>query len=342
MVFPYFFNPAVPLSCRLMSNASGIQEESLIPWQRSISSGIAGSDSRGRNLDFMVIGAPKSGTTSLHKYLAAHPALYLLPEKEVPYFTNPDYLALGWDWYVDKFFSEAPTDRLWGKTTPQYMSLIETPARIWGQMPKVKLIALVRNPVDCAYSWYKMMLRRKQEQRPFEQMLDGLMQSGRPGDGNDRPSLFIGEHGRMLEQYFKTFPARQLLVLFSEDLKRDPGAVLKRLLTFLEVDETFTPPNLGRCYHAGGTRQRIPVNEETLAQHPCFRLALKLLPHRSRKAIERRFLFWFMIWNIRPDSSDQQMPGKSRERLVQFYRDDVRLLKQLLNQPVPWPEFADA
>lgn len=298
-----------------------------------------------RNLDFIIIGAQKCGTTSLHKYLESHPELYLLPEKEVPYFSNDDYRSRGWDWYVKDFFAQAPPGKLWGKSTPAYMTCFEVPGRIHAQMPHTKLIALLRNPVDRAFSHYKMMVKRKRETRSFSGAVGEKLQPGNlrqdrllPPGTEDDGYLTMGEYGRILEQYLQFFPRRQLLVLFTEDLEREPGAVVKRVLQFLNVDDGFVPANLGKHYHVGGTKRRIPVDEHSLARHRYFRRALEFIPRASRHLFERRFLFWFMIWNTRPDAATQKMPPEVRKQLNEFYREDAARLARILNTPLPWQD----
>jgi hypothetical protein len=301
-----------------------------------------------RNLDFLIIGAQKSGTTSLHKYLESHPQLYLLPEKEVPYFSNDEYHVRGWDWYVKDFFAQAPPGKLWGKSTPAYMTSFEVPGRIRVQMPDTKLIALLRNPVDRAFSHYKMMVKRKRETRCFAGVVEEKLQPGNlrrdrllPPGTEDDGYLTMGEYGRILERYLQFFPRRQLLVLFTEDLEREPGVVLKRVLRFLNVNDDFVPANLGKHYHVGGTKRRIPVDEHVLARHRLFRKALEFIPRQSRHLFERRFLFWFMIWNTRPDPANQKMPSEVRKRLSEFYREDAARLAKMLRAPLPWSDFAD-
>jgi hypothetical protein len=302
-----------------------------------------------RSLDFIIIGAQKCGTTSLHKYLESHPQLYLLPEKEVPYFSNDEYRARGWEWYVKDFFAQAPPGKLWGKSTPAYMTSFEVPKRIHAQMPAVKLIALLRNPVDRAFSHYKMMVKRKKETRRFAEVVEEKLQPGQlererllPPGTEDKGYLTMGEYGRILEEYLQSFPRRQLLVLFTEDLEREPGLVLKRVLRFLDVNDDFVPANLGKHYHVGGTKRRIPVDEHALARHRYFRKALEFIPQASRHLFERRFLFWFMIWNTRPDAASQKMPPEVRKRLNEFYREDAARLAQMLKTPLPWQDFSGA
>src|SRR4051794_29068427 len=70
-----------------------------------------------KRMDFIIIGAQKSGTTSLYKYLQGHPELYLLPEKEAPFFNYDPSFDRGWDWYCKEFFTKAPREKLWGKAT---------------------------------------------------------------------------------------------------------------------------------------------------------------------------------------------------------------------------------
>src|SRR5947209_6229116 len=83
-----------------------------------------------RALDFMVIGAQKSGTTSLHKYLQPHPALHMLPEKEAPFFSNDAWYDRGWPKFSEEFFANAPRDQLRAKVSPIYMADRRVPARV--------------------------------------------------------------------------------------------------------------------------------------------------------------------------------------------------------------------
>jgi Sulfotransferase domain len=305
-----------------------------------------GCGERKPTLDFIIIGSQKCGTTSLHKYLQPHPEIYMLPEKEVPYFTNADYCEKGWEWYLKEFFAERTEGTLCGKSTPQYMTRTETPRKIYEQIPNVKLIALLRNPIERAYSQYRMNLKMETENRDFLEIIKEKLQPEvlerereAPQKTNARAYLVIGEYGRLLEEYYKVFPKEQLLVLFTEDLAANTKAVVKQVFSFLGVDSNFVPPNVEKHYHVGGAKRRIPLDEQSLAKHFLFQKFLLLLPRRARHAFARRFLFWYMIWNTRPDSGMSQLPREARAILSRFYKDDVRKLEELLGRKVPWPEF---
>ncbi|MGH9436648.1 MAG: sulfotransferase family protein, partial [Terriglobia bacterium] len=112
-----------------------------------------------RRLNFFVIGAMKAGTTSLHYYLKEHPGLFLPIEKEIPFFAMDELYERGMDWYLDEFFSKAGTGQLLGTVSPPYMLNSKAAERIYRALPDVKLIALLRDPIDRAKSQYKMLVR---------------------------------------------------------------------------------------------------------------------------------------------------------------------------------------
>ena len=294
-----------------------------------------------KKLDFIVIGAQKAGTTSLYKYLQPHPKIYMPPEKEAPFFSSDDLYELGWEWYVREFFEGAPEDKLWGKVTPQYMSDSRVPPRIYATMPNVKLIALLRNPVDRAFSHYRMTVRRGLDKRTFDDAVDELLRDEMLEYARSLPAgleneskcyLVWGEFGRILGNYLQLFPKEQILVVFSDDLEQRPKEVLGTVLRFLGLGADFTPPNLGKRYHVGGTRKRLPV--EVFKKVGLLRRMWKIIPEKHR----RRFLYWFEQWNTLPDKQPRMLP-ETRQRLVEFYRDDVKRLRQMLGIEVPWKEF---
>ncbi len=138
-------------------------------------------------LDFIVIGAQKSGTTSLFEYMRKHPELCLPVAKEVPYFSNDVRYRDDWEAYLRKAFPFSDPHRRWGTVTPQYMyggllhrerqpdrspgeSDVRTvPLLIRERLPDVRLIAILRDPVARARSHHAMTLLNGWETRPFDQ-----------------------------------------------------------------------------------------------------------------------------------------------------------------------------
>ncbi len=128
----------------------------------------------GATLDFLVIGAQRSGTTSLWRHLASHPEIYVPPSKEAPFFSHAEPFARGLDWYLGEFFGEAQPEQQRGTVSPHYMmgspgiDIHEVARRIHSLLPRVKLIAVLRDPIERAQSHHRMVLHRGRETRAFE------------------------------------------------------------------------------------------------------------------------------------------------------------------------------
>ncbi|MEQ8752500.1 MAG: sulfotransferase [Coleofasciculus sp. G1-WW12-02] len=162
-----------------------------------------------KHLDFIIIGAMKAGTTSLFKYLQPHPEIYMIPEKETSFFSSDYYFKKRWENFANEVFQGAPLDKMWGKASPSYMPDPRVPQRIYEIMPNVKLIALLRNPIDRAFSHYKHLLRQKRERRSFEEIVSEQLTEKSLDYTRALPGLLavnssyisMGEYGRILQSY---------------------------------------------------------------------------------------------------------------------------------------------
>jgi hypothetical protein len=299
-------------------------------------------------LDFVVIGAQKSGTSSLFQYLRHHPQIHLPPGKEIPFFSRDERYERGWEWYAQEFFSHAPAEALWGTVSPQYMSDPVAPRRMYETMPDVKMIAILRNPVYRAHSHYKMAVLRDAETRSFEQAVRELSDEAtashvrtlRTGiESRSQCYLAWGEYARILGPYYSLFPEEQILVLFSEELESAPLETYRGILRFLEVSPDFVPDNLGKRYHPGGTRKRtLPVDR--LRKVEAIRTLWRMIPGRQRMILFRGYVN-FNHWNTiaEPPSDSTSMDSQTLAKLVDYYRPEVDRLRDLLGREVPWPEF---
>jgi hypothetical protein len=305
-------------------------------------------------LDFAIIGAQKSATTSMFKYLVKHPRIHMPPEKEVPFFSRDDLYEAGWPAFVDTYFANADPNRLWGVASPQYMADPRAPQRMHAANPHTKLIALLRNPIDRAYSHYNMSLRRNMEQRDFDQAIEELLQpdllaacrtaippdyaqgyAQSAGEVN-RYYLVWSEYARALERFLQHFPQQQLLVLYMEDMKRDPQASLAAVMAFLDLPTDFQPANLGKVYHKGGGRQIIPdAWKDKIKRNGAFRLVWDRFPARAKGV----FNYWYDQLNVRKASGEAGPSAQARKRLAQHFRDDVRRVEALAGKSAPWREF---
>lgn len=182
--------------------------------------------------NFLVIGAQRCATSWLYFCLKEHPDVYVPYIKEVSYFS--DYYENGPEWYR-RYFVPWNGQKAVGEVTPSYFYREGVAERIARDLPDVKLVVTLRNPVERAYSQYQKHVRRGILAYDFETALE-----------NDPEYVERGLYHRQLLRYEKLFPKDRLLVLLYEDIKRDPAAHMGRILEFIGVDASRVPPSAGK------------------------------------------------------------------------------------------------
>jgi hypothetical protein len=318
----------------------------------------------GPALDFTVVGAAKAGTTALFELLRSHPGLYLPEGKELPFFVvaKHEYYGSAAEFFADAFDGRGE-GQLCGTVTPQYLygALLgpasgqderAIPRRIRAAYPDARLIAILRDPVARARSYHRMSRMRGHESRPFDQAIVELLQPEALAEARARPNVgnsyvVLGEYARLLQGFFDVFPREQLLVLFHEDLERDPAAVCARAFEFLGVDPGFRPPNLGGRYNEGAGRRRFAWLEPTRWQRAvgrsrALRRLWRLLPAALRLRVLKRFdlaVWRLFLWNRVSVDSPEESDAVSAETLAALrahYRGDEGRLRALLGTYPPW------
>jgi len=305
--------------------------------------------SKMKNLDFAIIGAGKSGTTSLFKYLAVHQEIFMPGVKELSFFALPSLFSKGIDWYYEEHFSKADASLLWGEASPAYMTYAETPVRLWETIPEVKLVAILRNPVDRAFSHHQHLYRAGRETRDFDSCIYRLAERGTVSDDRIETSngwhseyVMDGEYGRLLENFLRYFPRDQLRIYFFEDLLSEPVSLMEDLYQWLGVDSKNPPSVVGKIYNPGG-ELRFPLFTKTLrsvikggTQVDWLNAMLRKLGLRSTLA-----KYWFKFnteiavrHKVSEGPSDEE-----RDFLVNHYRQDVKKLEEILGASTPWQEF---
>jgi len=304
-----------------------------------------------KDLDFIVIGAQKSATTSLFRYLQQHPEISMPADKEAPFFSEDKFYRLGWEGFASTRFDPSAVGQLWGTVSPQYMSDVRVPARIADHMPNTKLIALLRNPVDRAYSHYRMAVRRGTEKRSFSEAVDDLCRSRQQHSDSTVPDVQIedsiknhedehylawGEYGRVLELYRTYFVKDRILVLYMNDLESNPDQTVKTALDFIGANSQIIPANVGKTYHAGGTKRIIPESwKHFLRDQDWFRSLWHRVPEQTRGTVN----YWYEQFNVRKQSADTIDPN-TRLKLVDYFSSDVELLQSMCSKPIPWRDFS--
>jgi hypothetical protein len=226
--------------------------------------------------DFIIIGAPKAGSSALHAALAAHPDLHLSDPKEPKYFMCGDappplYTGPGdahsrreWIWRRDEYnalFHQARPGVLSGESTPFYLFDLQAQRRIAETIPEVKLIAVLRDPVDRAYSNWMHLWADGLEPEPNVvvacEVEDERVRGGWAPFWRYRE---LGRYGRQLESLYKLFPGEQILVVRYRDLVKEPVATLAPVCGFLGVADDSVdsvPRDNTRPFVAHGPRRYV-------------------------------------------------------------------------------------
>ena len=295
--------------------------------------------------NFLIIGAQKSGTTSLYHYLAEHPDIYMSPVKE-PFFFSPfvegergvdppipgaaRFLAAhaqacthGWESYC-RLFDGVRHETAIGEATPVYLANPKSPERIKHRIPKARLIAILRHPADRAYSGFCHMLEAKLETTSdFAKALEDeprRLAENWVDFWTYRRQGFYFEH---LSRYLEVFDRRQMRIHLYDDLVADPEGLVRDVYTFLGVDESFVP-DLSQRHNPTRLPKNRLLDSLMTRESATKRLAKRLLPAQLLKRVAGKI----RERNLEKPHLDPQL----RAELIQFYRSDILRLQDLLNR----------
>lgn len=227
--------------------------------------------------NFLIIGTMKGGTTSLYNYLGVHPEVFMAETKELHYFVAEKNLPRGTGWY-QRQFRKAGDALAIGEASPDYTKFPihrGVPARVADLIPDVRLIYVVRNPLERIRSHYLHDLARGRERRPIDEAVSG-----------NEHYLAPSRYALQIEQYLEHFPREQLLVVTSESLRNDRRSTMRRVHDFIGVNSEWSTPAQDREFNSTGqkTAPGLPLRA---ARHIPGAARLRLLAPRPVMAAER-------------------------------------------------------
>ena len=224
--------------------------------------------------------------------------------------------------YCDNF-SGATDQKAIGESSASYIFYPGTAERIKGLLPDVKLLAILRHPVERAYSeyWHHWKMGRRLTQS-FHRFVMTEKIDEEPNVGDYQDCIRRGLYFRQLEPYWKLFSSDQLLILLSDDLKNDTPSVMKQVFRFLDVDDAFMPDT--STVHNQGI---MPGKSWKLKVERCLERLVDIAPlgepskRRYRLKLRRRLT-----------RKNEPINPKFRQQLVSFFEHDVRELEQALGR----------
>ena len=288
--------------------------------------------------NFLMIGAQKSGTSAIYAYLSQHPQVFTSENKEPGFFAfeglrrsfaGPDdaragrYIVRDLERYR-RLFREAGDRARAGEASSIYLYAPQAAERIRHYIPNAKLIAVLRDPVDRAYSAYRHLVRDGRESLSFE---EGLAAEPSRTAANWHPIFHYKQRGfyyAQLRRFFELFSREQMAVYTYDEFKADPRALLKSMFVFLGIDPDFQPDMSVRHNVSGIPRSRLLhaiIDRPSRAKD----LAKRLLP-----AGAARLHAALMSRNI--EVSEPRIAPETERALREEYRGDIVQLESLIGR----------
>jgi hypothetical protein len=287
--------------------------------------------------DFFVIGAPKAGTTALHAALTQHPRLFMSPVKEPKFFLcdgpPPDNGGPGdahsyreWIWRPEEYerlFDRAPTGTLRGESTPFYLADIAAHERIHRAVPDARLVVILRDPVDRAYSnWAHLWADGLETIGDF---LTACAEEPRRTEAGWAPFwqyLATGLYGRQLRHLYGLFPRDQVLVIRYLSLVEQPRATLDTVCRFLGVEEGLIADVPAR--NVGGY---VPDSLYSRSLRVAFRHGANLGRHFPPQVWRKASLplQWLMQ---RTPQHRPELAEAERGQLIDYFDDDITIVEE--------------
>lgn len=264
--------------------------------------------------NFLVIGAMKAGTSSLYRYLREHPQVFM------PALKEPQFFATSWDrglaWY-EGLFEAAEDEIAVGEASTEYTKypyILGVPSRIRMVLPGVRMIYLVRDPIERMISEYQ---HRRGTLHGWEakRSIEGALL-------NDASYCNFSRFAMQIEQYLERFPRDQLLVVKSEDLDQKREDTLRRIFSFLGVDQRWVPANINQSFHKSSDNRHHRPLDHALRRTPGYPTLARIAP-ASVKQLKYRWTT--KVAPPRPSLSEPAL-AQLRERL----RGDVERMRAYL------------
>lgn len=302
--------------------------------------------------NFFIVGVVKGGTTSMYQYLAQHPEVYMSPIKETNFFSREaidestftrDYrhdVDVNLKEYLEsdfrekihiahvtsdedylKLFKKVNSEKAIGEISNSYILYPGVAEKIYAFNPQAKIIMILRNPAERAFSQYVMNLRQgKTLNKSF--LHEILEDNKKPvqGWGASHQYLSIGKYYEQVKRYYEVFPKEQIKVFFYDDYKSNPKAVMDELATFLNLNPfTF---NTQEKYNEAGMPRFSKLNY-FINQFGVVSFVKKLVPREWRQSFKKAMY---------TEESIPKMTKEERKFLIDYYREDILKLEKLLQK----------
>ncbi|HET8793270.1 MAG TPA: sulfotransferase [Nitrososphaeraceae archaeon] len=282
--------------------------------------------------NFFIVGATRCGTTSLYEYLNQTPGVFMSSIKEPSFFSvsiNRRRPVQNEDEYL-KLFEDAKPSQAIGEATTRYIIDPKSAPLIKNKIPNAKIIILLRDPVERAYSSYLYYLRRENRE-PFSVIMKRSIETDLAGDYLLCLVMKGGLYYEQVKRYLDTFGHDSVKILFYEEFFADIKNQFNELLKFLGVEGKL--PEIINTVFNESKKPRNKISKfildfDDLIWKAGIKSIFPFFP--KRKNLEERFL---------EPVNESQISEKDKLELISFYQEDIKKLKALLQRDLPWKNF---
>jgi hypothetical protein len=294
--------------------------------------------------NFIIIGAGKSGTTSLYEYLRQHPQVFMSEVKETNFFAleGKEVKAVDdsteqtehYPWAINNLddylalFNDVKDEKAIGEVSPMYLYNEQAPENIYNKIPDVKLIAILRQPVERLYSRYMHLARENREPSPnFEDALDKNSIWWRRND-----LVTEGFYGTYLTRYFNQFKPEQIKVYLYDELRKDEAALVNDMFGFIGVDADFSP-TAGEQFNKSGRIKNKKLDLLIGQNSILVKGANAISPSLVKKIKESKGLKR-AVNRLRNKNLEKAPLSKElkREMTHSIYKEEILKLQELINK----------
>lgn len=295
--------------------------------------------------DFILLGARKCASTSLYAALRSHPEVCLPYDKEIDLFGEDEAYRLGEEFWRTYYHSNPDPVKtlITGNCHTCYLYHPKVPERLRRHNSALKLIVTIREPVARAKSDYFFYKRLGMERRTFREAITQQLALGNKKELSSAITdryVLSGLYTDHLLRYIELFGKDQLLIVFAEDLARQPNESLTKVFQFLNIESSFTPP-----------QSTLNLNKASQSIFPSMSLGLRqfrMLPNRRTKVLARHLLGYSMMLGVKRsyDKLEQMLlrppnfksEDQDIERILQeYYQDEMTRVKELIGRlPEQW------
>jgi hypothetical protein len=278
---------------------------------------------------FFIAGVPKAGTTSLHSYLGEHPEIFMSAVKEPHYFSWEDD---GWPrWAVrereayEALFAAARPGQQRGESSTWTLYSEGAPRRIAEAVPRARIIALLRDPSDRAFSnWAFNFGLGYDPIEPFETALAAEPGRIERGSAWHHHYTAAGFYYEQVRRYLEVFDRGQVLIMLFEELREDTHAAVERAYEFLGVDPSFRP-DIEAVHNPTYVPRSRRLHNFLWRSSPVKSALKKALPFGLNTFFGKQL-------RTRNRTASPKLAPETRHRLNELFRDDVSKLSELLGR----------